>query len=644
MEKTFENDNFGINRNNARSIPSLVVSRAKSAGTVGEAWLTNLDGTISELEHIWNISVGEALSGGTHAFVAYADGQNGEQYVLKIDMPESLGGEFQRSIAALKMVDGHGYAKLYAYDPERKACLLERLGKPINQMGYSVFEQLRIICAALQKTWEIPATNTGFPSGEESIAWFREFIGETWEKLNRPCSHKVIKQAFTYLQSREEAMEPSEYVLLHGDAHGGNTLKELSSEGFKLIDPDGIFYEKAYDLGVLMREWVDEYEQEPLKKGKERCWYLHTLTGVSEKAIWEWGYLQTISTAFVLLQIGQAETGRKMLSVAECWTAESEDTKLEYKDKLIRFLSCEYGFQVTAIHPAKRGFYGETWDIHAESGRYFLKIDYWNHHKESYQNSLSVVQYMTDSGISFVPKIIKTKSGHLYSNFCQGTSVAFEYVPGELCENCPTEQLYRCLAEIYRLKADGIEMETEAFGTEQMDTFYRLKNLPELSADVKKVLAEKEPVIAGYAERLKAFAAVCKDDKENFHITHGDAGGNCILNEKRLFLVDWDSVMLAPIERDAWIFICDKKQLETVNLILAENEVDYRLKQNRLCYYCYQFFFYYLNEYMKSIVSAENEERKAKNSKDLIAYLDDSWIYKRLEAADKIVCLRQDRQ
>ena len=64
MEKTFENDNFGTNRNNGRSIPPLVVSRAKSAGPVGETWLAKLDGMISELEHIWNISVGEALSGG----------------------------------------------------------------------------------------------------------------------------------------------------------------------------------------------------------------------------------------------------------------------------------------------------------------------------------------------------------------------------------------------------------------------------------------------------------------------------------------------------------------------------------------------------------------------------------------------------
>lgn len=302
-----------------RNIPPLVVSRAKSVGAVGEAWLASLDELISELEEMWNISVGEALSGGTHAFVAYADGYNGEKYVLKVDMPENLGGEFTNSIAALKMADGHGYAKLYAYDLERKACLLERLGKPINQLNYSVFEQLRIICSTLQKTWKIQVTSNGFPSGAESVAWFREFIEETWEKLEHPYSQKVIKLAFSYLHSREKAINPAEFVLLHGDAHGGNTLKELSGDDFKLIDPDGIIYEKAYDLGVLMREWVDEYEQAPLEKGKERCRFLHHLTGVSEKAIWEWGYLQTVSTAFVLLQVGQKENGRKMLNTAEQW-------------------------------------------------------------------------------------------------------------------------------------------------------------------------------------------------------------------------------------------------------------------------------------------------------------------------------------
>lgn len=331
-------------------------------------------------------------------------------------------------------------------------------------------------------------------------------------------------------------------------------------------------------------------------------------------------------------------------SGAECRSDEENDTGNEYRGKLIRFLGREYDLQVTDILPAKRGFYGETWDIRAGSGRYFLKIDYMEHHKESYRNSLSVVRYMTDSGISFVPKIIGTKNGHLCADFRNGTAAVFEYVSGELRDDCPVEQLYDCLAKVYRLKTDGIEIETETFGTEQLDTFQRLKALPELPAGVKKSLAQKESVISGYAERLNELSTVCKGDMRSFHITHGDAGGNCVLNEGRLFLVDWDSVMLAPIERDAWIFLCDKEQLENINSALERNGIAYRLESSRLCYYCYWFFFYYLNEYIKSIVDAESDERKTEISESLIAYLNDCWIYKRLETADKTVFLRRYRK
>lgn len=313
---------YGINgRQQRRMVPPLVASRAKAAGSVGETWIKDLDDQIAELEEQWDIAVGKPLSGGTHAYVANAIGQDGKQYVLKIDMPESMGhGEFLKGINALKVADGQGYAKLFAYDTKRRACLLERLGKPLKELHYSISEQMAIICRALEKSWEIPVCNTTFPNGDDSITWFREFIPTTWEELQHPCSERVVKQAFYFLQSREEHKNPADYVLLHGDAHSTNTLQELSTkDSFKLIDPDGIFYEKAYDLGVLMREWPDEYKADPVNIGLKRCEYLHHLTGVDKQAIWEWGFLQTVSTAFVLLQIGQKETGIKMLKIAEMW-------------------------------------------------------------------------------------------------------------------------------------------------------------------------------------------------------------------------------------------------------------------------------------------------------------------------------------
>lgn len=110
-----------------RSLPEAVLRRAQSLGAVGEAWLANLESTIAALEGQWNVTVGQALSGGTHGFVAPADGKNGEAYVVKIELPDGLGGDFTRGVTALEKAGGQGYAKLYAYDTKRKACLLERL-------------------------------------------------------------------------------------------------------------------------------------------------------------------------------------------------------------------------------------------------------------------------------------------------------------------------------------------------------------------------------------------------------------------------------------------------------------------------------------------------------------------------------------
>ena len=262
--------------------------------------------------------MGQALSGGTHGFVAPADGKNGEAYVVKIELPDSLGGDFTRGVTALEKAGGQGYAKLYAYDTKRKACLLERLGKPIDQLGLSVKGQLEILCAALEKTWALPTGGAGLLPGEESIAWFREYLAERWESLGHPCPREVLERAFGYLRAREAALAPGSFVLVHGDPHGGNALRTLEGDGYKLIDPDGLWYEKAYDLGVLLREWREDYAPDPVQKGKERCAYLHQLTGVGKEAIFQWGFLQCVSTGLLYWDIHR-ETGQELLGIAQAW-------------------------------------------------------------------------------------------------------------------------------------------------------------------------------------------------------------------------------------------------------------------------------------------------------------------------------------
>lgn len=75
-----------------------------------------------------------------------------------------------------------------------------------------------------------------------------------WGKLVRAGStEKAIEKALRLCRSRALATDPETAVLCHGDAHSGNLLQVLPADGqtqcrFKLIDPDGIICEPAYDL------------------------------------------------------------------------------------------------------------------------------------------------------------------------------------------------------------------------------------------------------------------------------------------------------------------------------------------------------------------------------------------------------------
>lgn len=304
--------------------------------------------------------------------------------------------------------------------------------------------------------------------------------------------------------------------------------------------------------------------------------------------------------------------------------------------QLTHFLEQEYDFSVHQIIPAKRGFFGETWRIVTNGTIYFVKIDDWDYHKQMYQDSLPVIQYMTDHGIHFIPKVIKTKDGQLFCRFRQGIAAVMEYVEGENREDYPVEQLFEHLAPIYQLESGNIGLATETFGTEASADFFRLRNTITLPPAVTRMIDKKGQMISRYAERLERLSIICRDDLSGFHITHGDAGGNCILNEKQFYIIDWDSVKLAPVERDAWFFICDSSQIAAVSMVMQKHQLCDKINWERLSYYCYHSFFYYLTEYLNSYLCAKNDKLKKSIAESLKKYLEQNWIYKRLDTADLI--------
>lgn len=103
---------------------------------------------------------------------------------------------------------------------------------------------------------------------------------------------------------------------------------------------------------------------------------------------------------------------------------------------------------------------------------------------------------------------------------------------------------------------------------------------------------------------LGVFSEICRSDTSGFFITHGDAGGNFLVGESN-YIIDWDTAKLAPPERDAWFCVHRDWAMAGFRDALKLHGIDYELRNERFAYYCYWFFFYYLNAFLDAGLEVE---------------------------------------
>jgi len=296
----------------------------------------------------------------------------------------------------------------------------------------------------------------------------------------------------------------------------------------------------------------------------------------------------------------------------------------KYITSLSEFIRREYQIVPIAITPAKRGFYGETWRLEAAAKNYFIKIDY-SPHKEIYKRSFPVIDHLYRHGITSVSKIVNNANGELFSDFDSAILGVFDWIDGENVETDATKiPEYQILAKVYAVPVDGVPIHREDFSYKNADKFFgqwnSLKNKQLLS-----LLEKNRSKLESRAGRLKKFAELCRGDTMGFVITHGDAGGNFMVSGDKYFIVDWDNPVLAPPERDAWVMCGKDLAMDAFHDALRSNGVAYTLRPERLAYYCYDFFFFYLISYIDTSAQIDTVEE----------YIN-GWINESFEYADKI--------
>jgi len=304
----------------AIDLPELARRRILAFGPAGARWLEELPSLVATVARRWELDAGRTLSGGTEALVLEARRADGTAAVLKISTPADSG--FASEIEALRLADGHGYARLLAADPARRAVLLERLGPNLHDAESDIERQQEILCETLVSAWRPVAEPGELMTGAAKARWLIDYIERHWDAAAPPADPAVKRRALAYARQREAAYDPAASVLVHGDAHPWNTLHSLDGCGYRFVDPDGLHAEPACDAAISMREWnAPLLAGNALEQGLARCRRLHRATGADEEAIWQWGFVERVSTGLVCLSIDWHDEAAAHLTIATAWLA-----------------------------------------------------------------------------------------------------------------------------------------------------------------------------------------------------------------------------------------------------------------------------------------------------------------------------------
>ena len=107
------------------------------------------------------------------------------------------------------------------------------------------------------------------------------------------------------------------------------------------------------------------------------------------------------------------------------------------------------------------------------------------------------------------------------------------------------------------------------------------------------------------------------------YITHGDAFGNVIKDKEDLYIIDWDDLLLAPLERDLWFFFDNQEVIE----LYRKEFPNFHMDRDIILYYVYNRFFDDLLGFFELLEQQKDYENVIESiKKDCF-----DWTYKLIE-------------
>jgi fructosamine-3-kinase len=266
-----------------------------------------------------------------------------------------------------------------------------------------------------------------------------------------------------------------------------------------------------------------------------------------------------------------------------------------------KLLSDKYCLNITSITDAPRGFVAKTYIVNTEDNRYFLKVLKKNRYSLNVIQSLPILKELKEFGIDYINYPIETTDSDLYIEDGDKYLILFNYIEGKNTFDYDLIEAYKKIIQIHKQ-------------TEKIDDFL-------IKFDLSLVGKYKDlEIIRTYIEEIfkhwKIFNTLSKklaNADLKMYLTHGDAFGNIIMNVDKLSIIDWDDLILAPLERDVWFFADNEEVIK----IYSENFNNFEVNIDVVKYYVYYRFFDDLVGFLELLEENPKDKEIEKIIKDI---------------------------
>ena len=302
---------------------------------------------------------------------------------------------------------------------------------------------------------------------------------------------------------------------------------------------------------------------------------------------------------------------------------------------LTHILGEHYGLADVTLTPAPRGFVAETYYVDSQSGRYFAKLVKMSHDSEILEQSLPVLQALRRLGVEAINYPIPTSDGRLSVPMDGQILVVFNYIAGQTDDHFPLEPYVKVLAQVHQLSDQiKVSLPSETFDLEfKNDLMNQLHHLSTDTFDqpqenaLQAWVIERRDAILRDLSLLEATIEPLRSADMPAVLTHGDASGNVVYDGSQLSVIDWDTVLFAPRERDTWFHRHTPDFLELYRAFVPGYEFDptaYR-------FYLYKRYLEDMVGFVEKILSPDSSDaQKIHNLSELYKTCDD-WLHPLME-------------